>query len=72
MSVKCNQNSQKCDKDAVFFCIDGLDEFDDTEFLSCEDCEKSYIEDSDAACQSRYIYFPTYEDLQVELIKRRL
>lgn len=72
MSVKCNQKKQSCSKDAAYFCLSNYDTTDDTEFLSCEDCEKDFIADTDDAWRARYIYFPTYEALQVELIKRRL
>ena len=76
MSVKCNQGfDTECTSEAAYFCLDRSNEYDLTEILACVDCERAFVAESikhKDDWPSRYIYFDTYEDLQVGLIKRRL
>ena len=76
MNVKCNQGFHAdCTNDAAYFCLERYNDYDLTELLSCEECERAFVDESIKHKEdwpSRYIYFDTYEDLQVGLIKRRL
>ena len=71
MNVKCNSRGKACDSPAAYYCLDSNPEYDD-EYFTCEECEKDYLLRNAEEALYNYIYFPTYEALQIELIKRRL